>query len=107
MRLDISDNPMTSEIAADLAETLRRQAGLRALNLNDTRRGGEGGVDAWAGRQAGAPGVRAALFKRCNAAAAAAVRGIGAAPALAETAQVAYPLQVRGALAAAVWGMRA
>jgi hypothetical protein len=41
-RLDISDNPMTGEIAADLAAALRRHGGLRALNLNDTGLGDEG-----------------------------------------------------------------
>lgn len=42
MRLDISDNPMTSEIAADLAATLAEQPRLRCLNLNDTSLGDEG-----------------------------------------------------------------
>ena len=42
MRLDISDNPMTSEIAEDLAAALRQHAGLRCLNLNDTSLGDEG-----------------------------------------------------------------
>ncbi len=35
VKLDLSDNPMTAEMAEDLAETLRRQPNVRALILND------------------------------------------------------------------------
>jgi large subunit ribosomal protein L31/Ran GTPase-activating protein 1 len=35
-RLDLSDNPMTAEVAPALAETLLRHPDLVALNLNDT-----------------------------------------------------------------------
>lgn len=35
-RLDLSDNPMTGDVAESLAEMLRGQPHLRALNLNDT-----------------------------------------------------------------------
>ncbi len=35
-RLDLSDNPMTGDVAESLAEMLRGQLHLRALNLNDT-----------------------------------------------------------------------
>lgn len=36
MKLDLSDNPMTAEVAPALAETVRRHPELRVLNLNDT-----------------------------------------------------------------------
>ena len=42
VKLDLSDNPMTSEVAAELAQTLRQQPLLRVLNLNDTSLGDEG-----------------------------------------------------------------
>lgn len=35
-RLDLSDNPMTSEVAESLADMLKGQPQLRILNLNDT-----------------------------------------------------------------------
>ena len=35
-RLDVSDNPMTSEVAESLAQMLHRQVHLQILNLNDT-----------------------------------------------------------------------
>ena len=35
-RLDLSDNPMTEEVAPALAEALRKQGRLARLNLNDT-----------------------------------------------------------------------
>ena len=35
-RLDLSDNPMTGDVAESLAEMLKGQPHLRALNLNDT-----------------------------------------------------------------------
>ena len=41
-RLDLSDNPMTEEVAPALAEALRRQSGLVRLNLNDTSLKDEG-----------------------------------------------------------------
>ena len=40
--LDIHDNPMTSEIATDLASVLQKHTGLVRLNLNDTSLGDEG-----------------------------------------------------------------
>lgn len=42
MSLDLSDNPLTGEVAASLAGALRGQGGLRLLNLNDTSLGDEG-----------------------------------------------------------------
>ena len=42
MKLDLSDNPMTSEVAEELAQTLRQQPLLKALNLNDTSLGDVG-----------------------------------------------------------------
>lgn len=36
MRLDISDNPMTEEIAPAAAALIRAQPNLKYLNLNDT-----------------------------------------------------------------------
>lgn len=41
-RLDLSDNPMTAEVAPALAETLLRHPDLAALNLNDTALTDEG-----------------------------------------------------------------
>ena len=41
-QLDLSDNPMTSEVADALAQMLRSQAHLRILNLNDTSLEDEG-----------------------------------------------------------------
>ena len=41
-RLDLSDNPMTEEVAPALAEALRQQSGLVRLNLNDTSLQDEG-----------------------------------------------------------------
>ena len=41
-RLDLSDNPMTEEVAPALAEALRKQARLVRLNLNDTSLQDEG-----------------------------------------------------------------
>ena len=41
-RLDLSDNPMTAEVAPALAEVLLRHPGLVALNLNDTSLTNEG-----------------------------------------------------------------
>ena len=35
-RLDVSDNPMTSEVAESLAQMLHSQVHLQILNLNDT-----------------------------------------------------------------------
>lgn len=35
-RLDLSDNPMTGDVAEALAAMLQQQPHLRALNLNDT-----------------------------------------------------------------------
>ena len=40
--LDLSDNPMTSEVADALSTMLIMQPHLRALNLNDTALGDEG-----------------------------------------------------------------
>ena len=40
--LDLSDNPLTGEVAQSLAEALRGQENLRVLNLNDTSLGDEG-----------------------------------------------------------------
>lgn len=36
MRLDLSDNPLTEEVASELASCLAQQPNLRHLNLNDT-----------------------------------------------------------------------
>ena len=36
IRLDVSDNPMTSEVAPALAACIRQQPNLKFLNLNDT-----------------------------------------------------------------------
>ena len=41
-RLDLSDNPMTGEVAESLAAMLKGQPHLRALNLNDTSLEDEG-----------------------------------------------------------------
>lgn len=41
-KLDLSDNPMTEEVAPALAEALRQQSGLVRLNLNDTSLQDEG-----------------------------------------------------------------
>ena len=41
-RLDLSGNTMTAEAAPALAQALRGQPGLRALNLNDVGLGDEG-----------------------------------------------------------------
>ena len=41
-RLDLSDNPMTEEVAPKLAEMLRGQSGLIRLNLTDTSLQDEG-----------------------------------------------------------------
>ena len=41
-QLDLSDNPMTEEVAPALAEALRRHSGLVRLNLNDTSLKDEG-----------------------------------------------------------------
>lgn len=35
MKLDLSDNPMTAEMADELAETVRQQPNIRTLILND------------------------------------------------------------------------
>ena len=40
--LDLSDNPLTGEVAQSLAEALRGQEKLKVLNLNDTSLGDEG-----------------------------------------------------------------
>ncbi len=40
--LDLSDNPMTEEVAPALAEALRRHSKLVRLNLNDTSLKDEG-----------------------------------------------------------------
>ena len=42
VKLDLSDNPMTAEVAPALAEMVRRHPELRVLNLNDTALGDEG-----------------------------------------------------------------
>lgn len=42
VKLDLSDNPMTAEVAPALAETVRRHPELRVLNLNDTALSDEG-----------------------------------------------------------------
>lgn len=42
MRLDISDNPLTEEVAPALASCLAAQPGLTHLNLNDTSLTDEG-----------------------------------------------------------------
>jgi large subunit ribosomal protein L31/Ran GTPase-activating protein 1 len=42
VKLDLSDNPMTAEVASALAEALRSQQSLQVLNLNDTALGDEG-----------------------------------------------------------------
>ena len=42
VRLDLHDNPITSEFAADLAAVVARQPRLQALVLNDTSLGDEG-----------------------------------------------------------------
>lgn len=42
VRLDLSDNPMTTEVAAALATALATQPHLQFLNLNDTSLGDEG-----------------------------------------------------------------
>ena len=42
MRLDLSDNPMTAEVAPALAAALAAQPTLTALNLNDTSLTDEG-----------------------------------------------------------------
>ena len=42
VRLDLSDNPMTAEVAPALAATIRRQSQLKVLNLNDTALSDEG-----------------------------------------------------------------
>ena len=36
MKLDLSDNPLTEEVAAELAACVAKQPRLRHLNLNDT-----------------------------------------------------------------------
>ncbi len=36
LKLDISDNPMTAEVAESLAQLIKQQPLLRHLNLNDT-----------------------------------------------------------------------
>lgn len=36
VKLDLSDNPLTEEVAAELAACLAKQPHLRSLNLNDT-----------------------------------------------------------------------
>ena len=41
-KLDLSDNPMTEEVAPALAEALRKQDKLVRLNLNDTSLKDEG-----------------------------------------------------------------
>lgn len=41
-KLDLSDNPLTSEVAAALADLIGSQPELRVLNLNDTSLGDEG-----------------------------------------------------------------
>lgn len=41
-QLDLSDNPMTEEVAPALAEALRGHSGLVRLNLNDTSLKDEG-----------------------------------------------------------------
>ena len=41
-RLDLSDNPMTEEVAPALAEALRQQSALLQVNLNDTSLQDEG-----------------------------------------------------------------
>ena len=42
VRLDLSDNPMTAEVAPALGESIRRHPKLRVLNLNDTALSDEG-----------------------------------------------------------------
>lgn len=42
VRLDLSDNPMTAEVAPALAATIRWQSQLKVLNLNDTALSDEG-----------------------------------------------------------------
>ncbi len=42
VKLDLSDNPMTAEVAPALAETLRGHDELQVLNLNDVALGDKG-----------------------------------------------------------------
>ena len=42
MRLDLSDNPLTEEVASELASCLAHQPALTHLNLNDTSLQDEG-----------------------------------------------------------------
>ncbi|KAG2492745.1 hypothetical protein HYH03_008911 [Edaphochlamys debaryana] len=44
VKLDLSDNPLTSEVAAELAKALAHQPRLSILNLNDTSLGPDGVV---------------------------------------------------------------
>jgi hypothetical protein len=53
VRLDLSDNPMTEEVAPALAAALAQQPALTALNLNDTSLT-DGGVAAVCKALAGA-----------------------------------------------------
>ena len=41
-KLDLSDNPMTSDVAVALADLVSSHSQLRSLNLNDTSLGDEG-----------------------------------------------------------------
>lgn len=41
-RLDLSDNPLTSEVAESLAAAIKEQRGLKELILNDTSLGDDG-----------------------------------------------------------------
>ncbi len=42
LKLDLSDNPMTAEVAPALADAVRGQESLQVLNLNDVALGDEG-----------------------------------------------------------------
>lgn len=55
VRLDLSDNPMTSEVAPALAAALAQQPQLRALNLNDTSLTDEGVATVCKGLVGAAP----------------------------------------------------
>ena len=45
VRLELSDNPMTSDVAGELASTIRRHPKLKSLILNDISLCGDGSVD--------------------------------------------------------------
>uniref|UniRef100_A0A7S0R6D9 WPP domain-containing protein n=1 Tax=Chlamydomonas leiostraca TaxID=1034604 RepID=A0A7S0R6D9_9CHLO len=57
VRLDVSDNPMTEEVAPALAALIRAQPGLKALNLNDTSLTNDGAVVVALALAEGAPAL--------------------------------------------------